>query len=701
MTTVTNPPQWQCTQEQIAEANDDPFGTAGAGGSAGESVSLHETTCEGLAALRRDALKKSQRDILVLQRWNLLRDKCLPHSQTVYVDSLGNPDPSCAPHYADAGQGGSGGSSSGGSGNEEYSTTNTQVPNVDEADYIKNNGSTVYVLSTDGLHVIDVSAPQDTHQIALLPQPGEPRRLYLSDNRLVVYSYLATTPGESPGVPSSQGCTYGYGCRFTDEGGRTLARVLDVTDPANPVELARYEMSGGYADSRRIGSSIYTVVHDPGVSVVPGLNLTLAATSPADLEALYSSLLAKADAAVDAMSDPYFLPWVRALDANGNLKADITSCDRALAANAAQGGSFVSVVSFDITGATAPSRSIIASKPGFVFASTQALYFATDGVDGGDVISSWSPSASDRSTIHKFHLAGADVAYAGSASIRGHVLNQFSMDEHDGVLRVASTSGWVPDPQVTSTITTLQEQAGGLAVIGELPGLAPEEDIRAVRFDGDRGFVVTFKKTDPLFVIDLANAAQPKVLGELKIPGFSTYLHRLDDNHLLAVGFDADDQGSFAFFDGILVQIFDVTDLANPLLLHKVVIGTRGSGSEALLNHLAFNYFPPKQMLALPMTICEGGGNGTFGDKLTFAGLMVFDVSLASGIAEHGRMPFTDAADATKYSACGSWWTDATSSVKRSIFMGDYAIGISDGEFKVAALSDLDTVLQSIPLGGN
>jgi hypothetical protein len=236
-------------------------------------------------------------------------------------------------------------------------------------------------------------------------------------------------------------------------------------------------------------------------------------------------------------------------------------------------------------------------------------------------------------------------------------------------------------------------------MLGELTGLAPSEDIRSVRFDGNRGFVVTFKKTDPLFVIDLQNPATPNVLGELKIPGFSTYMHRLDENHLLAVGFDADDQGSFAYFDGIQIQIFDVTDLANPTLLHKTVVGTRGSGSEALMNHLAFNYFASRGLLALPMTICEGGDNGVYGDQLTFAGLMVFDVSLESGITERGRLPFVDAEQANGAGAtCGTWWANSTSLVKRSIFMEDFAYGISDTLLKVAQVDALTDVLSTIPL---
>ena len=131
---------------------------------------------------------------------------------------------------------------------------------------------------------------------------------------------------------------------------------------------------------------------------------------------------------------------------------------------------------------------------------------------------------------------------------------------------------------------------------------------------------MTFKKTDPLFVLDLSTPSAPKVLGDLKIPGFSTYLHRIDQNHLLSIGFDADDRGNFAYFNGLLLQLFDVTKPTEPKLLHREKIGTRGSGSEAATDHLAFNFLAKEGLLAIPTAICEGGGNGRAGNQLTFAG---------------------------------------------------------------------------------
>jgi hypothetical protein len=216
--------------------------------------------------------------------------------------------------------------------------------------------------------------------------------------------------------------------------------------------------------------------------------------------------------------------------------------------------------------------------------------------------------------------------------------------------------------------------------------------------------VVTFKKTDPLFVFDVGTPSAPRKLGELKIPGFSTYMHMLDDHHLLSIGYDADDHGSFAYFDGVLLQIFDVSDPENPTLAHRHVIGTRGSSSEALTNHLAFNYFAPLKMLAVPMTVCDGGDDGRYADRLTFSGLMLFDIDPTGGIREHGRVAHATDVDfsTTSYRsspyACSNWWTNASSDVKRSIFMDRFVYSISNQVLKVQSIDALGTDLASLAL---
>jgi len=246
-------------------------------------------------------------------------------------------------------------------------------------------------------------------------------------------------------------------------------------------------------------------------------------------------------------------------------------------------------------------------------------------------------------------------------------------------------------------LTVLAQGDGELAPVGVLDQLAPSEDIRSVRFAGDRGFVVTFKKTDPLFVFDLSEPTAPAVLAELKIPGFSTYMHLMGDDarHLLTIGYDAADQGDFAFFTGVLLQIFDVSNPTAPTLAHREVIGTRGSSSAALTDHLAFNYFAPRDLLSIPITICEGGDqNGGFGNEMTFSGLLVYDVTAEDGFSARGRVPHPVGQEAS----CGNWWTDATSQVKRSVVMDDFVLSISESLIKVNALGDLATDLAVVDI---
>lgn len=661
-----------------------------------DSAALAASSCDELANIQRPLLQQTLSSRLERNYLNQLAEYCLAPIRRVHVVD-GEQVEYCPYGFVDAGA-----VSEEQSVEEdeatEYSTTNTQVASVDEADYVKNDGNTIYVLNGQSLVVFDAWPVEELKEVARVTLPAEPRRMFLAANRLVVYLRVGAVETDEAT------CTYGYSCRSSSEGGSTLVHVYDVSEPALPVLLKAYEFSGSYLASRRIGDAVFSVVHDQGAAPPPGADTSVNGATPDALEEQYTEKKAALTELVDGMPTEYFLPWITEREP-GQSTVTSAGCDDALAASASRGTSFVSLVGFDLATLGAPSSTLIASKPGFVYASPESLYLAVDGVDGQDDTFS-SPWAyygdveDDQTTIHKFELDGIATKYSGSQAIPGHILNQFSMDEHSDVLRVATSNGWVPDPDVSSNIITLGEKDDEFAVLGELRGLAPQEDIRSVRFDGERGFVVTFKKTDPLFVIGLSDPTEPAVLGELKIPGFSTYMHMLDESHLLAVGFDADDHGDFAYFDGIQVQIFDVTDLTDPKLQHKAVIGTRGSGSEALLDHLAFNYFPSRNVLALPATICAGGDDGQFGDEFEFAGLVVFDVSLDNGITERGRLPFATPADLEpgESTGCGNWWTEARSLVKRSIFMEDYAIGLSEEWLKAAALSDLGTVLRSVPI---
>jgi hypothetical protein len=161
----------------------------------------------------------------------------------------------------------------------------------------------------------------------------------------------------------------------------------------------------------------------------------------------------------------------------------------------------------------------------------------------------------------------------------------------------------------------------------------------------------------------------------------------------MSIGFDANDHGDFAYFDGVILQMFDVSKATDPKLMFKEKIGTRGSSSQAATDHLAFNYFDAQGLLAIPMTICEGGGDGTNGTELAFSGLLVYDVDLEKGFTRLGGVDH-----GTKGVDCGTWWAQAHSAVKRSIFLDDLVYSIADDRAKVQRMSAFGTDIANIPL---
>jgi uncharacterized secreted protein with C-terminal beta-propeller domain len=578
--------------------------------------------------------------------------------------------------------------------------TNNQVSGVDEADFIKNDGQYIYLAQNGKLRIVDAWPADQAHTVSVTALEGTPRKLFVDGDKALVYTAHGATSGYSRGE-----CTYGYDCSFTGDGTSTRLLVFDITNREAPVLERRIDLAGSLITARRVGSAVHTVVtkatdpfgeleleyypSTPDLSLCnyygerPPLAMRIAARSA------YEDMRARNIAKIEAQAVNTLLPWI--VDSAETTPPEGPSCTDLYASAIADGNAYTSIVSVDMQHPGPVKAATIISRSGAIYASADALYMA---VPHASAWSSWG--SQDLSTIHKFRISdiAGQTRYLASGAVEGRALNQFAMDEKDGFLRIATTDGHAPSPDAVSYMSVLTEQGSDLVKVGQIDGIAPTEDIRSVRFDGTRAFVVTFKKTDPLFTFDLSNPTNPQLLGELKIPGFSTYMHMLDETHLLTIGYDADDHDSFAYFDGVMLQIFDVTDMNNPLLAHKHIIGTRGSSSEALTNHLAFTWYPEYGLLALPMTVCEGGNDGVYGQTMTFNGLMVFDASVASGFAEHGRVPHAVAPDVS----CGNWWTNGSSTVKRSLFLDQYVYSVSDSELKVRDVSTLGTELKTVSL---
>lgn len=599
-------------------------------------------------------------------------------------------------------------------GASQYSTTNNQVAGVDEADFVKNDARYLYVLADGKLQIVDAWPAAQSHVVSRTSIEGTPKKLFVHQGRAIVYSSLENGTQSSGyfGYRNTE-CTYGYDCEFGGDGKALKITILDLTQVAAPTPVRELVFSGSHLASRRIGDAIHTVITFPDV-IIPGvktwpdgLDYCDDSTSPSARVARFEALRHQNIEAISAATLADFMPsTIDRLHTPEGVATEtnlLESCDNFYLSRQMDGRALMTVVSFEANGTGRLSATTVVGRPGALYASEGSLYVASRHAfqEGMGWFFADGKASDEATTVHKFALSAQppSSAYVGSGVVKGHVLNQFSMDEEGGNLRIATSLGRVPNPDVTSSITVLAQTPESLEVIGSIDGIAPHEDIRSVRFEGKRGFIVTFKKTDPLFALDLSDPRHPFIAGELHIPGFSTYLHLMDDEHLLSIGFDAEDHGSFAYFQGLQLQIFDVSNLAAPTLTHKTVIGTRGSTSEAATNHLAFNYFAPKGLLALPMAVCENSSGGSSYGQLTFGGLMVYDVSAASGFHYRGGVAHdAPETNGTYYNACGNWWSQGTTVVKRSVFMDDFVYSIAEDVIRVDSIHALGTDVAVVSL---
>jgi uncharacterized secreted protein with C-terminal beta-propeller domain len=382
--------------------------------------------------------------------------------------------------------------------------------------------------------------------------------------------------------------------------------------------------------------------------------------------------------------------------------------------------SFVTIASLNIKTQELTKETAVGSAQN-LFASTSNIYLAdqiweynTEDTNsivptelGALVKSIYYPnwSTTQKTVVNKFHFSGGEITFAGAGIVPGTILNQFSMDEYKENFRIATTvetgyteMGQVPTNRSTNNVYVLDKD---MKLVGSLEGIAPDEKIYSVRFMGDKGYMVTFKYVDPLFVLDLSDATNPQILGKLKIPGYSDYLHPIDETHLLGIGKDVNEledaekvhsQGAvyYTAVKGIKMAIFDVSDVTNPIELAKYTIGDRGTESEALNNHKAILFDKEKELLVFPITIVENktGSSDYYGQEQSFQGAVVMNVSLTNGFSERGRITHVTNEEELKR----GYYYDSTSIIRRSLFMDNALYTLSDKMLKTNNLSDLSPI---------
>jgi inhibitor of cysteine peptidase len=514
----------------------------------------------------------------------------------------------------------------------DYSTTNIQVEGVDEADIMKTDGRYLYVLSSEKVIILIAYPPEEARVLATIELSESPTEIFVNDNRLVVFEASWDTPSNLP-----IGMYGGYW--YSQE---TAIEIYDISNRESPMLVNKISMSGAYFSSRMIGDYIYVVVNMP----------------------------------VGFENDVIVLPQITAGDDTRTIPAtDIYYFD-----NIGYPYNFAIISAINIlSGKEIGENVFLTTQANDMYVSTNNIYITyTNGWYWYD--------EGENTVIHKISIENGKIEYKSRAEVPGYVLDQFSMDEYQGYFRIATTTGEVLGGSARNHVYVLDDN---LSIVGRLEGLAPGEKIYSARFMGARAYLVTFKKIDPLFVIDLTDPSNPRTLGELKIPGYSDYLHPYDETHVIGVGKDTYDMGSFAWYQGIKIALFDVSDPANPIEISNYVIGDRGTDSYALSDHKAFLFSRSKNLLVIPVSLAEINGESypsgevppnTYGETI-WQGAYVFSVSVENGLVLRGRITHEE-----------NNLLDSSYYVKRSLYINDVLYTISNGLVKMNDLKTLDEI---------
>ena len=450
--------------------------------------------------------------------------------------------------------------------------TNVQVAGVDESDIVKTDGEHLYIARLDRLHVAKIREGGVDFTASLRiggrhGGAGGPRELLISGNTLLAI-----------GSSFDDAVHFGLGGRAPRRADRIWVYEIDISEPASPRIIRSLHSYGSFSTARLVGSSARLVLEAaPQIDFFHSGFYSSAGTAESGEN--WEDWIERAP-----LSD--WLPRFAMIDhRNFSWRTGYTvACERVhlpadgdlIAPGPLSLSAFglTTLITFDLNGDEGISRwgsTAIAADEEAVYATSSSLYVA-------------SLDTAEDTAIHRFDLSDpAEPAYDATATVRGNLINQFAMSEYDGHLRIAATN-WRTWP--TESSVTVFDVGDDLKEVGKVTGLGPTESIFAVRFLGDRGFVVTFRQVDPLYVLDLSDPSAPAVTGELKIPGFSRYLHPLGGGLLLGVGQDADPETGWA--EGLQVSLFDVSDPAAPAQIARLPLGQAESAAE--FDHRAFTY---------------------------------------------------------------------------------------------------------------
>lgn len=464
---------------------------------------------------------------------------------------------------------------------QEYSKTNIQVENVDEADIVKTDGKYIYYVVGKKIIIADITKKEELLQIAKIDFSSEkytPSELYINKNKLIILGNENTYSYDT-GITVKETTNSVYKKGIYKQ--KTVAKIYDLSSIKEPKEERTIEIEGNYVSSRMIENNIYFIGN----------------------KSVYTNNIATYEIK-DLDEDIYKPMYKDTLNSNSEKLIDF---DKIYYFDNIESLNYLTLAGFSIDNKKEANIQTFLGAGEKVYSSSQNIYIAKQkNVYDADT----HKSLGYDTKILKFNLNNGEIKFKAEADVTGGINNQFSMDENNGYFRIATTIGvssWdVDDNSSSNSLYILDEN---LKEVGKVEGIAKGEKIYSVRYVGSKAYVVTFKTMDPLFVIDLSDVKNPKILGELKIPGYSTYLHPYDETHLIGFGYDTKENSSGDGYvqNGLKMSMFDVTNLNNPKEMFTIKIGEKNASSPLIHDHKVLLFSKEKNIIAFPVNVYKNG----------------------------------------------------------------------------------------------
>ena len=528
------------------------------------------------------------------------------------------------------------------------SDTNVQVQNVDEADIVKVDNKYIYYVSGKKVVIIDAEKPETSEKVAEINFEEEkfyPREIYVNNQKLIIVGNEYDDTIRTDTVEA--GSVTGYMSIKEDiinanDDSKSGVIIYDITNVKEPKEIRRVMVDGMYLSSRKIENYIYFVVNK--YIYTPGIKNY-------NLEEL------------EQYQDQYKPKYI---DTAVGEEEKYIDYDNIYCLDGTDEANYLILVGLNIDNEEEAEIQTFLGAGQYVYSSEKNMYIATNKITYGDDYE----ILSENTHILKVALNNGKFIFKAEADVNGQINNQFSMDENGDTFRIATTTGniWTIDENTSNNLYILNDK---LEEIGKVAEFAKEEKIYSVRYVGDKAYVVTFKQTDPLFVIDLSNPSNPQILGELKIPGYSTYLHPYDETHLIGFGYDTKEDGTQITTNGLKMVMFDISDLNNPKELFKINIGdSKYTYSELLFNHKALLFSKEKNIIAFPIYSSSG--------RKSYTRAAIYEIDLEKGFTLKGEI--------------GTVTDNADEHVERIVFINGTYYTLSRSLIKVADMETLEVI---------